>query len=433
MGAPGYTRPDDTQCILKMITFEKKSIFLRIILPVLLVLAGLGSVFFFLLTEQPPAKETRRYEGILVETETVKSESRRPSLIVRGLVGPAREVNLRPEVSGTLIEVNPNLQAGAFLHKGERIAQIDSRPFEYALEEARSRLREAKANLKLERGRNRIAEADWESFVENSSRSPSGVEKDLALRLPQLRIAQAAVDAAQSAVEQAELNLEYSSIEAPFDCQVIAESIDLGQFVSPQAVLARLVGSRVFHLQAAVPVDHLDAIAIPGMNAENGSKVTIRRKYKGSEIERRGTVLHLLGDLEPAGRMARVLIEIEDPFGRETERSELPLLLNTYATAQIETQLKGDWIQVPREAVREGDKVFLYVDGQLRIQPIEIVWGDPDFVLIRSGLETGDRLVLTDLATPAEGMKLRLPEEQSGSATKEDDEVQTRPGEGNDG
>jgi RND family efflux transporter MFP subunit len=416
-----------------MNTSEKKSLFLKLVLPVLLVLAGVGSVAFFLLTEQPPAKELPRYEGILVETEVVKAESRRPKLIVRGLVTPAREVNLRPEVSGTLIKVSPNLQAGAFFKKDERIAQIDPRPFEYALEGARSRLREAGARLKLELGRSDIAEADWDFFLENSSRTPSEDEKDLALRLPQLNIAQAAVDAAQSAVNRAKLNLEYSSIEAPFDCQVIAESIDPGQFVSPQTLLARLIGSRVFHLQAAVPVDQLSAIAIPGVNAKKGSPVTVLREYEGSEIVRQGTVLHRLGDLEPAGRMARVLIEIEDPFGLETDRTELPLLLNTYATARIETQLTGDWIRVPREAIREGDKVFLYADGELRIQPIEIIWGDPESVLIRSGLEPGDRLVLTNLATPVDGIKLRLSTEKNGNKMMENGKARTRTGEENDG
>lgn len=418
-----------------MTASEKKSFFLRAGLPLLIVLAGIGGIVFFMLTKQPPAQETRRYEGVLVETEKVKSESARPSLTVRGLVRPAREVNLRPEVSGTLIEVNPNLQAGAFFKKDKRIAQIDPRPFEYALEEARSRLQEAEANLKLELGRNQIAEADWQYFLENSARNPSEDEKDLALRLPQLHIAQAAVDAALSAVDQAELNLEYSSIEAPFDCQVLNESIDIGQFVSPQAVLARLVGSRVFHLQASVPVDRLDAIAIPGVNAENGSPVIILRKYKGSEIRRSGKVLHLLGDLEPAGRMARLLIEIEDPFGLETDVLKLPLLLNTYATAVIETRLTGDWMRIPRAAVREGDKVFLYVDGKLRIRPIEIVWGDPESVLIRKGLEEGDRLVLTNLATPVEGMKLRLTEdeeEESGNGMEENGGDRTGVGEGKD-
>ena len=85
------------------------------------------------------------------------------------------------------------------------------------------------------------------------------------------------------------------------------EVIDIGQLISPQSRLASLVGSDAFWVQVSLPYADLRRIAIPDVNATEGSRVLIRQDLGGETIERQGRVIRLQYDLEPMGRMARVL------------------------------------------------------------------------------------------------------------------------------
>jgi len=129
---------------------------------------------------------------------------------------------------------------------------------------------------------------------------------------------------------------------------------------------------------------------------------------------RRGRVIRLLGDLEPVGRMARLLIGIVDPLGLKG-RGEgkgpgrfLPLLLDSYIRAEIDCGPVARVYRLPRTAVREEDRLWLMdQEERLEIRPVEIAWKDRDHVYLRDGLESGERVVTSNISVPAAGIKLR--------------------------
>jgi len=381
--------------------------FFKVILPFILVVLGVGIVIISVVTKQPPPSGQEAFPGTPVETVVLKSTTEPPSLTISGKVIPAKEVALYPEVSGTLIEVNPRLKPGEVLKEGEWIARIDPRPFENRVLEARANLRQAKANLALELGRNEVAEADWEYYLDNLNGSTAETPSDLALREPQLQIAQSRFEAARAALALAQLNLEFTRIKAPFDCLVLMEQVDVGQRVSPASPIAELVGAGAFWLQAAVSYRYLEALDIPGVNAEAGSRVRIYREHEGKRVARKGNVERLLADMDPQGRMARLLIRVENPMTNANGAENLPLLLNAFARAEVQTNLEGQWIQVPRAAVWEGNHVYVFQEGNLSIRRIEPDWRAEDMVFVKHGLSAGDKLVTTKLAAATEGMKLR--------------------------
>ena len=65
-------------------------------------------------------------------------------------------------------------------------------------------------------------------------------------------------------------------------------------------------------------------------------------------------------------------------------------------------------IELPRAWLHNDDTVYVFADGRLQIRQVEVAWRQPDSVLIAAGLEAGDKVVNSPLATPVEGMKLRL-------------------------
>mgnify|MGYP004126628259 FL=1 len=122
-------------------------------------------------------------------------------------------------------------------------------------------------------------------------------------------------------------------------------------------------------------------------------------------------MLRLLPDLETAGGMARVLVAIDAPFAYEREganASTMPLLLGSYVTVDIDVPALGDVVEVPRLAVREGDELYVMnAQNELEVRHVRVVWGRPDTVLVDQGVTHGERVIVSRVPSPVDGLRLR--------------------------
>jgi hypothetical protein len=167
----------------------------------------------------------------------------------------------------------------------------------------------------------------------------------------------------------------------------------------------------VFWVRVSVPVDRLPWISLPDERGEGGAPARIaQRVAEGVEVVREGRVVKLLGDLEPTGKMARLLVEIRDPLGLESEGSdtELPLLLGAFVNVDIQGPALTDVISLPRPALRDNDQVWLKREGKLAIREVDVVWTTEDKVYVRGDLTTESAVVVSRIDAPVEGMPLRL-------------------------
>jgi RND family efflux transporter MFP subunit len=235
----------------------------------------------------------------------------------------------------------------------------------------------------------------------------------LALHEPQLQAAEASLAAARSARAQAELSVGKTNLRAPFNAWVQSEFVEVGQLVGPQSQIATLVGTDAYWVQVSVPAEQLRALTLPGQSEDAVSSAVVKQNIGTKTVVREGKLLRLLGDLDPVGRLVRLLVEVDDPLNLasnadETRSGSLPLLLGAYVSVEFEGQSLDNVVQVPRSALREGDKVFVYgPNDTLVIRPVEVTWRMPDTVLVSNGLDSGEHLITTRIATPIEGMKLR--------------------------
>jgi len=353
---------------------------------------------------RPPARQ-----AIPVEVMTLQRTDGRATVRVMGTVMPAQRVILQPRVSGEVVQVSPKLQPGGRFEAGEFILQIDPEDYELAVRRTRSQIAQAEYEAKIEAGHQQIAEREWELL--DMKDQASELEQELALRKPHLLRIQAEVEAAKAALRSAELDLERTTVRAPFNCMAIDEHVDLGAQVSPQSQLATLVGTDEYWIQAAVPVDQLRWIEFPDETGQGGSRAVIRQELgAGVQSEWTGRVVRLLGDLEPQGRMARVLVSVAHPLRSDLNNGKgLPLLIDAYVTVALAGKPAEDVIALPRSALREGQQVWVMnADDELEIRELEIVWGNQDTVLVRTGIEDGERVVVTDIPAPVAGTALRL-------------------------
>jgi len=172
-------------------------------------------------------------------------------------------------------------------------------------------------------------------------------------------------------------------------------------------------------VEAAVPADQLKWIRIPRKSGEKGSEARVYDEAAwGEGVFRKGRVVRLAGDLEEEGRMARLLVSVPDPLSLEKANAGAPvLLIDSYVRVEIEGIRLENVVPLERRMLREGEYVWIKgEDGLLDIRKVDILFRGRDRVLVRDGIEEGERIVSTDLAAPVDGMPLRTRDEADRAA-----------------
>jgi RND family efflux transporter MFP subunit len=370
-----------------------------------LVSIGLISVALLvasILVKTKPEAEKKRppKRAELVNIQPLKPNDETVVLRLTGTVMPAKQVRLRARVSGEVVEMSESFIDGGLLSADEAILKIDPVDYELALAQSRSALEKARFDYKIELGRQDVAQREWDLL--NPGNDVSDLEKELALRSPHLKASKAALEAAEANLMKAGLNVERTQVRIPFDAIVLSRNANLGSQAAQQDVLAELAGTDAYWVTASVPVDRIEWITIPGSTARISSG---DRNSRNGNV-RAGKVIKLLGNLEEKGRMARLLIEVQDPLAlKPGNTGKKPLLIGEYVRADIDGRVLEQVFSIPRNALRENAQVWLAsADNKLDFRTVEVLWRDADRVLIKDGLAEGDKLIVSDITAPILGM-----------------------------
>lgn len=403
-----------------------------VILSFVFVFVAVGMAAALVKTKPKPKKEAEAAVAPAVEIVSVAVGDKPVKLRLQGEVTAAQSLVLMPEVGGRVVWQDAQLVAGGFVSAGQPLVRIDPRDYSLAVQQQQAAVSSQSLQLQVEQGRRTIAEREWQLFKGVppggvASAAPSG--SALALREPHLKSAEVALESARSGLAKAQLQLTRTVITAPFNGFIQSENVEVGQLVSPQSQLATLVGTDSFWVRVSIPVDQLGFVTLP-RGEQAGSSVTVWTDTGKGRIVRRGRVIRLLGDLEPSGRMARIIVELDDPFGRthsagdsspqptsggETDgmrgpaESDLPLLLGSFVHAEVDGDTLSGVAELPRRAMQsEGLVYVLGEDERLVVRKVEVIYGGEEKVLVRGELKEGDRAIVTPLAVPVVGMQLRL-------------------------
>ena len=159
-----------------------------------------------------------------------------------------------------------------------------------------------------------------------------------------------------------------------------------------------------------MPVAVLGKIAIPAEYGDTGAPVELHQTGWDAAQKRHGRVVRLIPKLDSASRTARLLIEVDDPLALRDENAGLPLIMvNDYIRVRIAGETLPDVVTLPRKLLRDGDTVWVMAsDNTLAIRPVEVVHRAGEHVLIKTGIDSDDRIITVDLSTPVAGTPLRL-------------------------
>jgi RND family efflux transporter MFP subunit len=367
----------------------------------------LGLVVATYITHKAPKAQKRAPVKVipLVEVQVVQPRDHRIMVPAMGTVVPAREVVLRAQVSGKVLSLHPEFIVGGYIKEDDEIVKIDPVDYQLALTLAEAKVKDAESALELAEEEANAAKEEWRLLNEDNAH-PNDKPPPLVAKEPQLAAAQARLKAEQAELQKAELDLKRTSVRAPFNGIVRSKTVEVGSLVTPQDPLAELVGVDEYWIQVSLPVDYLKWISLPNRKGEKGSGVRVVHR---SGHERTGEVIELLGDLETDGRMARILTAVKDPLGlKDSGQRARPLLIGEYVRVEIEGSELSQVFRIPRAALRDNDTIWVVADDStLDIRPAATIWRDTQTVFLGEGLHPGDRVIVSDLAAPVQGMKIQ--------------------------
>ncbi|HIG21870.1 MAG TPA: efflux RND transporter periplasmic adaptor subunit [Henriciella marina] len=365
----------------------------------IMMLAGAGS---------GPEEGAVAQEDSIPYVETVRPEQAGSTFMVRapGRIQPRERLDLVGEVSGKVTNVNPDLQAGGRISRGETILQIDDGDLRANLERAQAQLATAEARLSQAE-----AERDRQINLADIGASP---EKAAEQAIAAYEDAESGVRQARSQLVIARRNLQKSSIVSPFDAIVVSETVAPGTFVSPGQPLARLISAGEGEIQAGLPAKDVravrSALAVRGDNQLPVRAVPNASSLSATDID--GYLAEFSPEIDQQSRTATVIAVFPDAFAPENQGD---IFAGDYMDLLIEGRSETPMWRVPDGAVRQD--AFVWVVGsneQIRRVEVETVDRDEDGVLIRAPeLAEDDRLMLTVLAEEIDGMRVHLQETQS--------------------
>jgi RND family efflux transporter MFP subunit len=405
----------------------------RYILSVLLICGSVGTAVVMYLTKPEAQKTPPEKTSPLVQAVTLNKTSVPVIIEAYGTVVPARKLSLQTEVGGRIIYQNSALTVGGLITAKSKLLQIDPEDYKIQIRELEAALTEAKFEVELEQGKRLVAKREWKLLEKEITASPTG--QRLVLREPHRERAAARVQAAESRLDQAKLDEKRTMLTCPFNAMVIDESVEVGQLVSKQTNLATLVGTDQFWVQVSVPLSKLPRISFAQAGKGGSEAKVVLDTADGSSIVRTGRVLRLMGDLDTSGRMARVLVGIDNPLDLPTgapsgsqPMGDQCILLGCYTKVEIQAGTQDEVYIVPRSALREGNRLwFVDSDENLIFRQAEVIWRRSDDMLVRCDIAPGEKLVTNRLSSALPGMKVRLHDPNKPTTTSK---PRTQTGEG---
>jgi multidrug efflux system membrane fusion protein len=367
----------------------------------LLVLAG---VIWWTRQEGAPQQggAGRNAAPMSIVPETVGKGDIGINLNALGTVTSLATVTIRTQISGYLMKID--FKEGEDVKKGDLLAEIDSRPYEATLAQARGQLARDEALLKG-------AQVDltrYQGLAAQNAVPHQTLDTQVALVAQD----QGTVEADRGTVKSAEVNLQYCRILSPLDGRVGLRQVDQGNYVTPGDTNGLVVITQLQPISVlfTVPEDNLQAIS---KRLQDGAVLP------ATAYDRSGA--NKIAD----GALSTFDSQIDPTTGTIKLRALFPneskaLYPNQFVNVRLLIDTHKDVTTMSTAGIQRGvPGTFVYLisaDNTVSVRPVQLGVTDGDRVEVRSGLAPGDRIVIDGADKLREGAKVNIRAETGAAA-----------------
>ncbi|HAU13362.1 MAG TPA: hypothetical protein DCS92_06615, partial [Gammaproteobacteria bacterium] len=138
-------------------------------------------------------------------------------------------------------------------------------------------------------------------------------------------------------------------------------------------------------------------------------EVTLTEKFAGRTYTWKGKVVRAEGGVDERNRLLYVVAQVRDPYSADPNQPGRPeLVAGSFVEATIDGRRFERVFEVPRKALRNSSQLWVVDENsQLREREVAIIYKGKDSIYISSGLENGDRVVLSQMDIAVDGMTVR--------------------------
>lgn len=373
----------------------------------LLVIAFFIVIALILIQSRPTAQRATKPPTALVAVETMHLKPQAYTVHIQsyGLVRAKVQTQLTSQVGGKVVFVSDSLRDGSYFNKDELLISLEKADYEVALTAAEANYLQAEQALIEQEALAQQALEDWKRSGRTSSPAP------LVLRQPQVAAAKAQLKAAEAHLMGAKLDLSRTNIRAPYNGRVMSKTVDFGNIISPNTPLADIYSSGAVEIKLPIRNTDIPLIELPN-NTHNNKKPWVKlTSTVADEITWQGHIVRSSSVVDANSRQLYVVAEVHTPSAKPGTLHHAPLQplrVNQYVSAKIEGKTLDNTIVIPNKTIYQGSYVYLYQQGEVIRQPVQLLWQNEREAIIKEGLQAGDQLVVTPLGQVASGTKVKL-------------------------
>lgn len=321
---------------------------------IVLALVALVGVVLYLETLEDVAEVTETGAEVALRPVTVvdaRIGNHAGTISVFAEVVPRWQVDLRSRVAGIVKDISPLALGGSRVPGDTVLLTLEEAPFLASVEEARHTLKNAEFGLRQKENKRDIALKDWRAV------NPDEVPPEMAIHLPEVRVAEQSVAAAEARVSAAEFDLRSTTIRAPFNAIVTKRRVSPGQSVNEGDVLFSLLDDSQLDIRVSLSPNEWRSLAA---NWEDGRADLFddAGSHIGTAKVKRGG-----GFLEPQSRRYQLFLEVD----RSSETLALP---GQFVRVALKGQQVENTLRIPESALTQNGFVW-FVDPADRLQRYE--------------------------------------------------------------
>ncbi len=406
----------------------------KIVAPIVIVAAAVASAGYLKATRpvvEPTLPEERAWPVTVVSAARVDAQ---PELRLFGEIVAGREVELRPLVAGTVIDVGPRFLNGGVVREGELLIAID--PFDYRadVDEFEARIAESKARV-AEIGAtiaatNQIITHDREQLalsradvdrreklagtaavskkaLDDSRLALSRSEQQLLTRGELVNRLAARVDEEQAvlarwkvSLRRARRDLERTRLVAPFDGFLIDTETAIGKRVGVGDPIARLIDAG--RLEAKFHLSDRAFARLLAAGGYQGRSARVVWRLAGSGIVHDAVIDRLESEIDATSGGVELYARL-DGVGVDTV-----LRPGAFVEVRVPDRIYADVVRLPERALHQGDTVYTVVDDRLEPRVVEVVVRSGEEVFVRGDLAPDDRIVTVRFPEIGPGVRVAV-------------------------
>src|SRR5437868_1982841 len=306
---------------------------------------------------------------------------------------------IQPQVSGYLIK--QNYREGALVRKNEVLFNIDPRPFQAVLDQAKAQLAQAEAQL----GKTQLDVQRDTPLAREKAIAQSQLDNDIQANLA----AKATVQADKAAIEQASLNLEFTNVRSLIDGVAGIATGQVGNLVGPQSTLTTV--SQLDPIKAYFVVNEQQYLAFVQRNPTAAQRTRTEQQFQLELVLADGSVY------PKKGRFFAVDRQVDIQTGAIRLAGVFPnpdnvLRPGQYGRVRFVSYIRPNALLVPQKAVTELQGIqqlaVVGADNKVNVRTVTVGERTGQMWIVENGLKAGERVVVEGVQKAREGITVKI-------------------------